>query len=186
MQERQPSVTQFWLPHRVYTGYLRTTVIPPTLRSAPHFALEGVPSHTPVGVIWDHLPILAAEPEYELDIHYQTPLRFEWHQKGLTPSPTCLPWQGSFRKGCGHSATKRVHDSQKILIGAAASLLCAPAIVRVGSLMPLRGIILPIDRQWFGSVIRMYVFAKMPTITKLQNAGLTAGMDRRRIQQTAA
>ena len=63
---------------------------------------------------------------------------------------------------------------RKLLIGAAASLLCAPAIVRVGSLMPLRGIILPIDRQWFGSVIRMYVFAKMPTITKLQNAGLTA------------
>ena len=52
--------------------------------------------------------------------------------------------------------------------------MCAPAIVRVGSLMPVRGIILPTERHWFGSVIRMYVFAKMPTITKLQNAGLTA------------
>ena len=40
--------------------------------------------------------------------------------------------------------------------------------------MPVRGIILPIDRHWFGSVERMYVFAYMPTITKLQNAGLTA------------
>src|SRR5450756_2570345 len=36
---------------------------------------------------------------------------------------------------------------RSIFIGAAASLICAPAIVRAVSLMPVRGLILPIKRS---------------------------------------
>jgi hypothetical protein len=36
---------------------------------------------------------------------------------------------------------------RSIFIGAAASLLCAPAIVRAASLMPVRSLILPIERS---------------------------------------
>jgi hypothetical protein len=43
------------------------------------------------------------------------------------------------------------HDSlitrRSIFIGAAASLICAPAIVRATSLMPVRSLILPIKRS---------------------------------------
>src|SRR5271169_2448575 len=63
---------------------------------------------------------------------------------------------------------------RKLLIGAAASLLCAPAIVRVGSLMPLRGIIIPTDRHYFGFLERLFVHIYMPPIAKLQNTGLSA------------
>ncbi len=62
---------------------------------------------------------------------------------------------------------------RKLLIGAAASLLCAPAIVRVGSLMPVRGIIFPTERYHFGFVERLYVHCHLRTITELQNAGLS-------------
>src|SRR5208337_946495 len=63
---------------------------------------------------------------------------------------------------------------RKLLIGAAASLLCAPAIVRVGSLMPVRGIVLPTERCYFGFVDRLYVHIHLPPIMALQNAGLSA------------
>ena len=33
-----------------------------------------------------------------------------------------------------------------IVVGAAVSLICAPAIVRAASLMPVRGLLLPIER----------------------------------------
>jgi len=36
---------------------------------------------------------------------------------------------------------------RSIFIGAAASLICAPAIVRAASLMPVRSLILPIERS---------------------------------------
>jgi hypothetical protein len=35
---------------------------------------------------------------------------------------------------------------RSIIVGAAASLICAPAIVRAASLMTIRGLILPIER----------------------------------------
>ena len=35
---------------------------------------------------------------------------------------------------------------RSIFIGAAASLVCASAIVRIASLMPVRGLILPVER----------------------------------------
>jgi hypothetical protein len=62
---------------------------------------------------------------------------------------------------------------RKLLIGVAASLLCTPAIVRVGSLMPVRGIILPIQRNYYGFLERLYVHCNLRTITELQNAGLS-------------
>ena len=63
---------------------------------------------------------------------------------------------------------------RKFLIGAAASLLCAPAIVRVGSLMPLRGVIFPTDRHCFGFLDRLYVHIYLPRIAELQTTGLSA------------
>ena len=35
---------------------------------------------------------------------------------------------------------------RRIVVGAAASLICAPAIVRAASLMPVRGLLLPVER----------------------------------------
>ena len=37
---------------------------------------------------------------------------------------------------------------RSIFIGAAASLICAPAIVRATSLMPVRTLMLPIERRY--------------------------------------
>jgi hypothetical protein len=44
---------------------------------------------------------------------------------------------------------------RKLLIGASASLLCAPAIVRAGSLMAVRGVILPVQTNYYGFVDRL-------------------------------
>ena len=75
---------------------------------------------------------------------------------------------------------------RKLLIGAAASLLCAPAIVRVGSLMLVRAIIFPIERHLFGFLEHLFVHIYLPPITELQNTGLSAHgiaaeMNRRRM-----
>ena len=45
------------------------------------------------------------------------------------------------------TATDYRMTRRSIFIGAAASLLCAPAIVRAASLMPVRSLILPIKRS---------------------------------------
>jgi hypothetical protein len=45
------------------------------------------------------------------------------------------------------TATDRRMTRRSIFIGAAASLMCAPAIVPAASLMPVRGLILPIKRS---------------------------------------
>jgi hypothetical protein len=45
------------------------------------------------------------------------------------------------------TATDYRMTRRSIFIGAAASLICAPAIVRAASLMPVRGLILPIKRS---------------------------------------
>ena len=45
------------------------------------------------------------------------------------------------------TATDYRMTRRSIFIGAAASLICAPAIVRAASLMPIRSLILPIKRS---------------------------------------
>ena len=39
--------------------------------------------------------------------------------------------------------------------------------------MPVRGIIFPTERHWFGFLERLYVHCNLRTITELQNAGLS-------------
>jgi hypothetical protein len=46
------------------------------------------------------------------------------------------------------TATDYRMTRRNILIGAAASLICAPAVVRAASLMPVRSLILPIERPF--------------------------------------
>jgi hypothetical protein len=52
-------------------------------------------------------------------------------------------------------------------------MLCAPAIVRAESLMPVRGIVVPTALQ-FGFVQRLYVHNCLPTVLRLQAKGLSA------------
>ncbi len=53
----------------------------------------------------------------------------------------------------GREVTRR-----RILLGAAASLIYAPAIVWAGSLMPVRGLKVPSERPWAGFVERLRFF----------------------------
>jgi hypothetical protein len=48
---------------------------------------------------------------------------------------------------------------RSIFIGAAASLLCAPAIVRAANLMPVRRLPFPFGPQYAGFVERLYLHA---------------------------
>ena len=45
---------------------------------------------------------------------------------------------------------------RRIFLGAAASLVCAPAIVQATSLMPVRNLMLPIERPWAGFCERLF------------------------------
>ena len=51
----------------------------------------------------------------------------------------------------GHSLIRR----RSILIGAAATLICAPAIVRAANLMPVRRLPFPFGRQYAGFIERL-------------------------------
>jgi hypothetical protein len=79
------------------------------------------------------------------------------------------------RGRCGRSATKEVcmTTRRNFLLGISAALICAPAIVRAQSLMPLRGMVLPAERYCFGFVERLYIHLHLPKITALQTAGLS-------------
>ena len=59
--------------------------------------------------------------------------------------------------------SKSGHNSlltrRSILIGAAASLICAPAIMRVTPLMPVRRLPFPFGPQYAGFVERLYLHA---------------------------
>jgi hypothetical protein len=69
----------------------------------------------------------------------------------------------------------RLNTRRSIVIGAAASLICAPAIVRAGSLMPVRSLILPII-----PIVPMYAgFVERLRYDFLEKA-LRAGWDDRR------
>jgi hypothetical protein len=63
---------------------------------------------------------------------------------------------------------------RSIFIGAAASLLCAPAIVRATNLMPVRRIILKSDLDYYGFLDRLRASQYLSTIIERQNAGLSA------------
>ena len=54
-----------------------------------------------------------------------------------------------------HSLTTR----RSLFIGAAASLLCAPAIVRAANLMPVRRLPFPFGPQYAGYVERLFLHA---------------------------
>ena len=68
----------------------------------------------------------------------------------------------------------RIVTRRKLFIGAAATLFCGPSIVRASSLMPVRGVIFPIERHHYGFVERFCVHTNFPTIQKLQHAGFSA------------
>ena len=61
-----------------------------------------------------------------------------------------------------------------IFLGAAASLLCAPAIVRSTNLMPVRRMILKSDLNYYGWIDRLWASGYYSTIIERQNAGLSA------------
>ena len=53
----------------------------------------------------------------------------------------------------------RIITRRGIFIGAAASVICAPAIVRATSLMPVHVLRWPVERSHFGFVQRLYFAA---------------------------
>jgi hypothetical protein len=61
---------------------------------------------------------------------------------------------------------------RNFLVGASASLLSAPAVVRAASLMPVRNII--IDPPYWGFVDRLFAFRAGSAATKLIYAGWSA------------
>jgi hypothetical protein len=63
---------------------------------------------------------------------------------------------------------------RNFLVTASATIVCTPAVVRAASLMPVRGIIFPTGRHYFGFVERLYIHCHLPKIAELQNAGLSA------------
>jgi hypothetical protein len=51
----------------------------------------------------------------------------------------------------------RTQTRRDFLAGISASLVCAPAVVRAASIMRVRGIIYPIERNQYGWCTRLYV-----------------------------
>jgi hypothetical protein len=60
---------------------------------------------------------------------------------------------------------------RNFFFGVAASLICAPAVVRAASLMPVRIVPTVVQLQHFGFCERLYVAGILPTIMRLQDAG---------------
>jgi hypothetical protein len=58
-----------------------------------------------------------------------------------------------------------------IIIGAAASLICAPAIVRVTNLMPVRRLPFPFGPQYAGFVERLYLHSLESSLQSALRAG---------------
>ena len=65
------------------------------------------------------------------------------------------------------NADSTIIARREFFVGAPATVLCAPAIVRAASLMQVRGIIYPAERSWFGMVPRMWLCWTLPPICKL-------------------
>ncbi len=66
-----------------------------------------------------------------------------------------------------------MNSRREFFLGALATAICAPSVVRSGILMPLRGIVLPPERYQFGYVQRLYVSQKMAAVRRLQRKGLS-------------
>lgn len=76
---------------------------------------------------------------------------------------------------------------RSFIAAASATLVCAPAVVRAASLMPVRGIVAPTDRCYF-VVDRLYIHTHLRMIIPLQQAGLSAhevAAEMNRLKRTA-
>ena len=62
---------------------------------------------------------------------------------------------------------------RSILIGAAASLFCAPAIVRAANLMPVRRLPFPYGPQYAGYVDRLFLHSIESSLRDALRRGLT-------------
>jgi hypothetical protein len=72
---------------------------------------------------------------------------------------------------------------RNFMVGASATLMYAPAIVRAQSLMPLRGIISPIERDCYGFVDRLHVHLHLPKIKEFAKRRIIDSRNCREIQQ---
>ena len=60
-----------------------------------------------------------------------------------------------------------------LILAASASVICAPAIVRAASLMPVRAIG-PIEPPYWGSVYHWFISGVTPHLSELRQAGMSA------------
>ena len=72
------------------------------------------------------------------------------------------------------SEDRPVLTRRSLFLGAAATLVCAPSIVRASNLMPVRSVPFAIERQSYGFVERLYVHCHLPRMLKLRAAGMSA------------
>src|SRR4029453_4268327 len=72
-------------------------------------------------------------------------------------------------------ATKEVSviTRRSFLVTTPAGLIFAPPFVQATNLMPLRGIVLPLEHSYFGFVDRLYVYLQRSKISRLQNIGFS-------------
>ncbi len=61
---------------------------------------------------------------------------------------------------------------RKFVLAASASVMCAPAIVRAASLMPVRAVG-PIGPQYHGWVERVFIHGLTPHLSELSRAGMS-------------
>jgi hypothetical protein len=81
------------------------------------------------------------------------------HQEGLAPHQPAIPRQGGYLRTEDAAGRQRKGFSmitrRNCLIGAPAALICAPAIVRAGSLMAIRGV--PAQGAYYGYCDRLRI-----------------------------
>jgi hypothetical protein len=109
----------------------------------------------------------------------QKALYFSLHQERVFQTRANLPIPGKVapEKGMrpfGNERGSAMLLRRQFLMGVTATALCAPAIVRAESLMPIKGAVLLPDIRYFGFVDRLYVHINLPPILTLQQQGRTA------------
>ena len=99
-------------------------------------------------------------------------------------SPALLRMEGSLPiqnpSGVAAGITRR-----RFILAASASAICAPAIVRAASLMPVRAVG-PIGPQYYGWVERIFIHNLTPHLSELSRAGMSpygiaAELNRRKV-----